>query len=485
MNGINASNEAYKLIIALKKEASKTDPETLRQIVTQVSPLILSLSDFLEKSYLNKITPRVVQLNIHLLRQFASLHFKSAETAEIGQKVQHYNYALQMQGITHYLYVLSYERPSSSLWTEMGMVYQAALDLEITNIIADNLPKALQKLNTIEKAVKRNLLFAICNAYYLPQPNIQALFRFCTEQHSYLELNKLGEDSHEGFCWSYTTKLQPYPINSSINGKSGLIFNAEPITKAQRQSLLNWPISNPIPILNALSNYKNLITSTTIGLFNNHVFICEYERVIEFFNTHIRSELVWTVNSPTPEHLNFSSLELFQEERRKTQRVTNEDIWGKPKDEKLKLVFTDFGAIKTVKTDIPGFFVCEAIKAKLRNQDLLALYGKDLKPYLAIVRRLEPTKLTNIQKALIQIIPGTLKTVTIWDGPTPISALLRKYQDITQLFFAQQKLATGSVLQTSVGQITLERLIEVTPYFMRYQIGLANEKPEYRAVKFS
>lgn len=478
MNDIAASNEAYKLIVALKKEADRIDPAALRHVVMQITPLALYLSDFLEKNYLDKITPRIARLNSHLLRQLASLHSRCAESADIDQKIRHYNYALQMQGVVHYLRVLSYELPSSSLWAEMGRIYQTAIDLRITDAVSINLPPAMKKLNTIEKIVKRNLLFAICNAYRLSRPNIQTLFRFCTEQHAYLELHRLGDTSNEGFCWPYITKQQPYPIKHPADGKNGMIFNAEPLIRAQRQGFLSWPMPDPSHILNALTNYKNLISSQLTALPNSHVFISEFDRVVTFFNAHIRSELVWTMNSPTPEHLNFSSLELIQEERRKTERISHEDIWGKPKDEILRLASTDFGAIKTVKTDIPGFFVCDTIRAKLRDQDLLALYGSDLKPYLAIVRRLEQTKLAHMQKALIEILPGSVKTVTIWDEKTPATALLRKHKDITQLFLAPEKYATGSVLQTSIGQAMLERLIEVTPYFMRYQIGLVNGKPE-------
>lgn len=478
MNGIAASNEAYKLIIALKKEANRIEPAALRHVVTQITPLALYLSDFLEKNYLDKIAPRISQLNTHLLRQLASLHLGCAETAEIGEKTQHYNYALQMQGIVHYLRVLSYELPSSSLWAEMGKTYQAALDLQITDAISSNLPPAMKKLNTIEKIVKRNLLFAVCNAYQLSRPNIQALFRFCTEQHAYLELNRLGDTSNEGFCWTYTTKQPPYPIKHPAEGKNGIIFNAEPLIKAQRQGLLSWPIPEPSPILNALTNYKNLINSQQTALPNNYVFISEFERVVTFFNAHIRLELVWTMNSPTPEHLNFSSLELLQEDQGKKERVSHEEIWGRSKDEILRLASTDFGAIKTVKTDASGFFVCDAIRAKLRDQDLLALYGKDLRPYLAIVRRLEPTKLAHMQKALIEILPGTVKTVTIGDEETSSMALLRRHQDTTQLFLAPEKHATGSELQTSLGPVLLDRLIEATPYFMRYKIGLTTGKTE-------
>lgn len=478
MNGIAASNEAYKFIVALKKEADKIDPAALRRAVMQITPLALYLSDFLEKTYLEKIAPRIAQLNTHLLRQLAALHSRCAETADIDQKIRHYNYALQMQGLVHYLRVLSYELPSSSLWAEMGMAYQAALDLQITVAVTDNLPPAMKKLNTIEKTAKRNLLFAACNAYRLSRPNIQALFRFCAEQHGYLELNKLGATSNEGFCWAYTEKQLPFPIKTLAEGRNGVIFNAEPLLKAQRQGTINWPITDFLPIQNALSNYKNLISSPSLALANNHVFISEYERVIEFFSSHIRSELAWIMNSPTPEHLNFSSLELLKDDQGKKERVSSEEIWGKPKEEKLTLASTDFGAIKTVKTDIPGFFVCEAIRAKLRDQDLLALYGNDLKPHLAIVRRLEPTKQAHMQKALIEILPGTTKTLTIGDGKTTTTALFSQHQDIRQLFIAPEKYATGSVLQTSAGPVMLERLIEATLHFQRYQVNLMPGKTE-------
>lgn len=474
LNGMTASNDFYKFISALKKEAGNIDPSILHQVVMQLTPTGLYLSDFLEKNYLNNLAPRIAQLNIYLMRQLASLHLRAAEAANEEQKIDHYNYALQIQGIGHYLSVLSYEHPSSSIWSEMGIAYRAAVDQQLISHVSHRLLPTLQKLDSIEKALKRNLLFAVCDAYRLARPAIQTLFKFCNDQYNHLELHRLGAGSNDGFCWPYTTKQPPFPIQTVAEGKNGLIFNAEPLAKAQRQGLIHWPISEPSPLVNALTNYKSLINSPSTVLPSNQVFISEFERVAAFYNAHIRMEQVWIVNSPTTEHLNFSSLELLPENQDQKERVSHEEIWGKPKDEILKLVSTDFGALKSTKTNSPGFFVSEAIRAKLRDRDLLALYGRDLKPYLAIVRRLEPGKSSNIQKALIEILPGDVKPLSVLDEKHPALAIVLKQQDSTQAFLPPGKYATGSSLQTGMGLVTLERLMEATTHFMRYQISPAS-----------
>jgi len=265
----------------------------------------------------------------------------------------------------------------------------------------------------------------------------------------------------------------PYPLYTAIDKSDGLVFNLDSLFRAHRQSQIQWPLDNPVALIDALSRYKSRLNPNNIALPTYHVFIPGQEQTFEFFSRHIRGGTVSLFNAPSPESLNFSSLEVVQEERRKTPRTDSDDIWGKTRNEKLKLKMTDFGALKTYKTDTANLFGCEAIKAKLVDQDILGLYGNDMKPRLAIVRRLEPETLPTTQKALIEMIPGTPSAVQLMpDSSQEQIALLITQQETRQLIVAPQKLSTGSRVPCSAGILFLDRLLQITDHFLRYQVSL-------------
>ena len=472
---LNASTSVFQLTSAFKKHSSLIEPKNLYQIAISLTPKVLELTEILERLYLkNTSHTKVAQLNMAILRQLACLYLECADTLEGGCKLISLSHALQLQGMVHYQSVLSAQPPSASLWREMGRAYQYACQSGLCTTPLDANALVLHDLDTIDKIIKRNLLFAIANAYSFNASDIQALFVFCANLQTDLQLHQLGSDRKEGFCWEYMTEQLPYQVCAIKEDNHRLLFNTEAIAKADRLGQIDWPLSDPTHMLNQISHYRCLVNSTPPALPSYHVFTCGAERVFTFFQKHIRDGLVWMVMSPSSDSLNFSSLELYQEPSpiQKTEKIGRESIWGNVKQDKEKLAFNEFGAIKLFKTDVPGFYVFESIKLQLEAQDLMVVYGKDLRPYLAVVRRLELSNLQNIQKGLVEILQGKVSFMELPQGQTKEKAILLKQGDTIYLYLQPHKIDALAGLKATPYHVELKQLMEVRPHFMCYRVAV-------------
>jgi len=167
-----ASNAIYKRIGQINKSAPTLSADMLQQMAISLTTPTLAMLTTLEKAYLKNHQQKIAQLNVALSRQLALLHTQAGHVVVDHDKSYHYNCALQLQGMAHYQSVLSYDRPSTTLWAEMGLTFQAAINLGIVAEQPQNLPDPFKALNSIDKAIKRNLLFSVSNAYPFTQTEI-------------------------------------------------------------------------------------------------------------------------------------------------------------------------------------------------------------------------------------------------------------------------------------------------------------------------
>lgn len=472
LEDIAAANQLYAFLSQLKKQPGLFDAHVCLAGLTALPYRVHTLAKGLEKLHLkNPQQPKIAQLNTALLRQSAWLLTQCAQVASsTTQCTAWFNHALYFQGLAHYTSVLAYQRPSGSLWRDMGQTYQRALQADVVDSPLEPDTVLDARLNTLHKTLKRTLLFTISNPYRLSVTEIQKWFDFCAEIQPTLQWQSATDKTTEGWIWHYDNEQLPIPWQADDNLKNSLRFHSDELHKAHRLGQINWPLQNPAILLHTLNHYKDIANSTAMALPSHHVFISETERVMTFFQKHIREGLVWTMNSPSPVDLNFSSLELHQESTsaHRVERVSRDAIWGDGKKDDV-LSLHEFGAMKAYKTDAPGFFVTESIRAPLHHQDLLALYGKELMPSLAIVRRLEYSPNKNVQKALIQVLPGKVTPVILQEEGSGI-ALLLNHQEEMQCFVLPQRLDTKRVLKTQQCQLVLNKVMEVTVSFMRFAV---------------
>ncbi|MCK5479344.1 MAG: hypothetical protein KAI44_10525, partial [Methylococcales bacterium] len=230
-----------------------------------------------------------------------------------------------------------------------------------------------------------------------------------------------------------------------------------------------------------LSNYQ-AINESIFSLPRHYVFLFGFEQIIEFLSRLVRNNSLSTFKAPSVDELNFSSLNLTPTQQKKSYKIDDiSDIWGDDKSE-LENIELMFGAQKTYQTKLSGFLSVEWMKVEASFNGLILMYGKDMKSSIAVVRKLEKggggsnfkNGVINVQKGVIEVLKGSVSVVDLINGVEQRKAVLLTQDDTYEMILAVDRYVTGSVLKLKQGEAVLDRMLEFTPFFVRYAVSLKN-----------
>jgi len=437
----------------------------------------MTLSATLEKAIIKYPQKRKsAQLSTRLLRNIVFLHvYLAGQLDHQSDQLLHANYAIQFVGVALKHAALSYERPSNLLWECMSECYVLALHEDFLDRTVKNLLTEFKVLSTISLALKRLLLFSLANPYQYSQKDILSLYDFCTQNSVLIHFVHQGMSLDHVFCWDYTANdsFQPVYTRSEKLPYNSVLFHTNALVHAKHNKALT--IEGADLLIASLNQYRDLVASTKFTLAEPFIFVSSFEQVFEFFSTHIHKHQILIINTPTPKDLNFSSLELLEEKEKKkvVEHVSPTDIWGSKQGLKEK-VRLKFGSLKLVQTSLPLIFVAESVEAKLVSGDIFICYDSSLKLALGITRHVELKQQGAIQKSVVELCRGQVSLLQ-QTGPvteTTIQALLLENEAKHELFLASGKYSMGTVLEFDQIEVVLERLLELSPTFMRYAVSV-------------
>ena len=500
---VSVGHEVFKVVNILKKEVDDVNRESLELIVERLTPVVIHTSGFLEKVFFGKSDNltgqqrKIAQLNTLLLRYLAFLHVYLAEhTTDLENKNLHANYGVQLIGFALYSSALSYEKPAFSLWNMAGDIYKTALT---DDILEDTIKKPLavfDKLPTINSVLKRNLLFSIGINYNFNHQQIKYYFDFCSLHRELVVLDRLSIKNSPGYCWEYASGQKPFPVTSKSDDQSiskleiaatgivmqpKLYFNVEPLLSAFDHSVVDVPFDESVGFVEHLSNYQ-AINESNFSLPRHYVFLFGFDQIIEYLSRLVRENSLSTFKAPSVDELNFSSLDLMPTQQKKSHKIDDiSDIWGDDKSE-LENIELMFGPQKTYQTKLSGFLSVEWMKVEASFNGLILMYGKDMKSSIAVVRRLEKggggsnvkNGVINVQKGVIEVLKGSVSVVDLINGVEQRKAVLLTQDDTYEMILAVDRYVTGSVLKLKQGEAVLDRMLEFTPFFVRYAVSLKN-----------
>jgi len=490
-----AGHDIFKVLKILKNKADDIDIDSLELVVNRLNPVVVYTSTYLEKIFFDKGRSlsvqqrKVAQLSILLLRYLAILHVNlAARSFDRDNKTLHGNYAAQLIGLAFYNYALSYEKNSSSLWGSLGEIYALAVKGEYLDGDVSKPLSVFGKLPTIEAVLKRNLLFSVANCYDFSHKEIKTYFTFCSLNYGLVEFDRLSVKSNEGYVWEYESGQQPVPFAGKIDVKplsqfelaaSGtkiipkLFFNMEPLFTAIKFSDVECPLAGELHLLEHLSSYKD-IDAQGFSLPKKYIFVFGLEQCVEFFSKLENVSANVTFKRPSIDDLNFSSMNLkpLQVIKQK-KKVTTTEIWGeiKPDSSKIERIELEFGAQKANLTKLPGFLAVEWMMVDVSFNGLIVMYGADMIPSVAVVRRLESNDRASVtQKGIIEVLGGSVSLVEIVGIDGPQKGLLLKQDEAYELILGIHRNVVGSVLKLKQGDVLLNGVLESTRTFIRYAV---------------
>jgi hypothetical protein len=472
---IVAGQEVNAVLTILNREHTKIDVPLLQLVVMRLTPVVLYLAEFLQKAMMAKPQQvQTAQMSCHILQCMAFLHgYLAKQVTDKNAKVLHVNYALQITGIAFQHYALSYERPSSELWEGMNACYQLALAANLLDVpVAKPLP-GLQLVTTIALALKRNLLFCLANPYRLKQQAIQQWFLFCTRHSHLVDFVYPGSPIKYVFCWDCLAfnRFQPVYARPEQLPEKYVLFHAYDLLH-EEQAKQTSPVESA-QFISYFSYYEELLAGSKFSLSKPYVFVSSFAQIFEFFDRHVRDYGISTANPPpSPKNIDFLHLDLSVDTAPKKQgmyRVSSEAIWGaSPEGAESRRL--KFGAIKLISTARPLFFVAEAMQLKLAVGDVFVGYDSALKPKLGLVHCIDVKLNGKIQKSVVEMCTGKLSVLSLSQSVIKSQALLLEHETGMELFLAEGKYALGTVLQFDEKDLLLEKVVSMSPKYIRYVV---------------
>lgn len=465
-----AGQEIKAVLTILEREHSKIEVPALQLVLVRLTPAVLYLESFLQKMLIAKPQQiKTAQMSCHILQCLAFLHVHLAKQVSTQtQKVMHANYGMQITGIALQHYALRYERPSKALWEYMSECYQLALHSNLLDVpVAKPLPE-LSVVVTVALALKRNLLFCIASPYRFKRQQIQQLFLFCTQHSQQVDFVRPGSSIKQVFCWDYQAVdcFQPVYARPAQPPEKHVLFHAYDLLQAER-ALDN----NNEQLTRYFSYYEALLAGSKFSLSKPHVFVSGFAQVFEFFERHVRDYGLSTANPPpSPRNLNFTNLDLTYDKppkKKGLQRVDASEIWDLSQED-IERIQLQFGAIKLVSTEQPSFFVAEAMQVKLQVGDVFLAYDTKLQPKLGVVHCIDVRLKGTIQKSVVEMCAGKVSVLSQAESPINQRALLLEHDRGAELFLTEGKYVLGTVLQFDEKKVILEKVLNLSPKYMRY-----------------
>ncbi len=473
------SNEVFKVLSTLKKHHVKIDPDSLAIAVKRLTPVVLHLSVTLRKAIMkHSQASKVAQLSIRTLYHLAFLHvYLARKVALKSEQVLHVNFAIQMIGIAFQHCALAYQRPSVVLWECLAGCYELANNANFLDMAVRHSIPECQALPTSSLALKRALLFWLANPYRLSQQDILTLFDFCTHNCSFVNLIESGMPSDRVFCWEYRTAIdyQPVYFCPDVLPDHCVLFDTYALINFENKQSLKIGAANLV--MATFDQYHFLLENTKFTLSSAYVFVSRFDCVVDFFVKHVRHRQILTLNTPAPEDLTFSNLAMVKEKKQndyELEKVSSADIWSYQQQEvdENEVLKLEFGAMKLVQTSLSLYFVAETMAVKLCVGNIFICYDSAFKPAMGITRCVHQGRRGTVKHSVVELCQGQVSLLqqSLMSVKTKLSALLLDNRGDKQLFVASAHYELGKALKFDQQEVTLERLIEVTPYFMRYQV---------------
>lgn len=463
---LSSGNEIGKILGIIKKQIDLLTLPELELIAQRLTPVILNITPFLVRiTILHPEQNKPAQLGGLLMRRLAFLHFYLAQQQKRTEQKsinQYCHNALYLYTWNCYCNALSGEQLPYSISENAALIWDLVKIHKLGNLsIVKPLAPAL---DNIAKTLQFFLSFKLCCQFRFPVEDTQTLFNFCNKFFMLLDLNPHLKQKNDVFYWNLE---QPQFISRTYNNPTQTIaFNSAAIAKLFQKPISNLSAESQFRMASLLTNFHDIAERVSYTLPRPAVFVSRYQQVVEFLATHVRDNKVTLHNSPSPTHLNFSSLDLVQANKPKREYVHPNDIWGETRSSKIKL---HFGAIKVYKSETDNFFGAESMKVDLVVNDLLVFYDQTLTPTLGITRRIEPKiKDSVIEKTLIETLDGRLNAGTTTIDAQKIPYILLNGIQSKELFLPAGKFNLKEPLSVNDTPTFLLHLIEENQNFVRF-----------------
>jgi hypothetical protein len=454
---IVSASEYHKIIKNLNK--APIDSILRYQIIRKITPSTEKLTKELQQIILEKSSPydektlKLKRLCRHLMKELISAYSSIAKQKDISREILQ-DIALQTLELIGQHLLLSArmsERPSNSIWKISSQLYQLAQKPLFDSAIAD--------------AAKRNILFYLCNPYQLTLSDIDNLYSAISKHAQLIHLQETSPETTSQcyFVWEYANNLAPNIAQQNKNYVSAVFLNPDRLVNLFQSGNFTTQFTAFQQIILQLTGYQKTIHSD----IPSEPVICSlyfgFDQIEKALQQNLRKNKLHQLGHDY--HVSNTLMDAKLEPLAHEQPFINSgksDIWQQNLNNRQ-----DKNTVKIQKTLFDNFIIAVSQPQNYCCENIIIIDNRNNQPQLGIIRRILYIHQSNTLRLLIEKIPGNILFSKL-DGS--IQAIL--IQDANQLILSAKGNHTDSMLSFESKQVILQKLIEVTDFFIRYQVRI-------------
>ena len=479
-----AASQIYNVLKLINSK--NTRMENLFLVFNTLAPIILHLTSNLELLPENEInipqkTHKLSRLNSHLVRTLAhgyfdiSVHPEFESTFNASEQPLVISQAINYYGQTQKLNALNYDFPSTSVWKNLGLLYQQA---DKAGLVSENEPNGApitKGHSGITKHIKRILLFAIFNPYQYSQNDISTIYSLF-EQHANLLVISRSDYKNDRVAtcfWDFHSNSPPQPdkpLRADV-----LLINTDKIVDHLYSSTFfseetNLPTEIRKKIQTGLSSYNNIFKDITPAPPEPVNIIHGFQLTVDYLEKEVQRNKFFQAAPKINHTLQHKIIEIepMDQQQGKTHTALANKWVGA-----VNLPGAATGSF--FQTQDPDFNVVVLQNVQLKLNDL-AIINTGKKTIYGIIRQHQNAPVINTQQYLLESVHGKFSFIQISDDSInkKTGLLIENKNKSLEVILSPEKISSGSVIQIYSdkykGNYYLTRLIELTPNFLRYHI---------------
>ncbi len=457
---IVSASEFHKIIKNLNR--AKIDSNLLYQIIQKLTPSTEKLTNDLQQNILENSAPfdekivKLKRLSRHLMKELISAYFSIANHKSIHNELRKdiVHQALELIGQHLLLSAKMNERPSSNIWKMSSQLYQIAHTPLFDSAIAD--------------AVKRNILFYLCNPYQLITSDIDSLYSEISKNSQLIHLQETYSETTNQcyFVWEYVNNIAPNIAQQNKTYSRAIYLNTEQLANLFQTGKFDTRFEAVQQIILKLTGYQKTIHSDIPSEPVIRSLYFGFDQIEKALQQNLRISKLQNLGHDylVSNTLMDAKLEPLAHEQPFVIN-SNSNIWQQNSNSPQKN-----NTVKIQNTQFANFIVAVSHPQDYSNESIVIIDSEDNQPQLGIIRRILYIPQSNTQRLLIEKVPGNIRFSKLNESTRAI--LVQDSNHFDELIFPAEAHLAGSTLSFESKQVTFEKLIEMTAFFIRFQVRI-------------
>jgi len=454
---IISATEFHKIIKNLNH--AKIDSNLLYQIIKKITPATEKITNDLQNNIIEKSssvdekTIKLKRLCRHLMKELISTYYLIAKQKNMTSEMREVVTLQALELIGKHLLICAKmnEKPSNSIWKISSQLYQIAHKPLFDSAIVD--------------ALKRNILFYLCNPYQLTLSDIGNLYTALSELSQLIHLQETFPETTNQcyFVWEYGNNHAPNIGQQNKTYVSAIFLNPEQLVNLFQSGKFSTDLTAFQQIITKLTGYQKTIHSDIPSEPIIRSLYFGFDQIEKALQQNLRKNKLQ--NFGQDYYANNTLMDAKLEPLAHEQPfITNNksDNWQQNATSQQ-----DKNTVKIQKTLFDNFIIAVSHPQDYCCENIIIIDNENNQPQLGIIRRILFIHQSNTLRMLIEKISGKILFSRLDNS---IQAIL--IQESNQLIISTNANLGETTLKFENKQLTIEKLVELSNFFIRFQVRI-------------